>query len=47
MSGTLAEIWSNALMLVGPGEIAELIAGDENIAGVYLDWSGRVEGLLV
>lgn len=35
-TATLAEIWSTALMLVEPGEIADFIAGEETIISVHL-----------
>lgn len=35
-TATLAEIWSTALMLVEPGEIAGFIAGEETIISVHL-----------
>jgi thiamine biosynthesis lipoprotein len=44
-TATLAEIWSTALMLVEPEEIADLMAGEEGIGGVYRDRNGGVESL--
>ena len=44
-TATLAEIWSTALMLVEPEEIAELMAGEEGIGGVYRDRNGGVVSL--
>lgn len=42
-TATLAEIWSTAIMLIEPEEIADFIAGDESIHGVYLDLKGGIE----
>lgn len=39
----LAEVWSTALMLVAPGQIAEVIAGHAGIGAVYLERDGAVE----
>jgi thiamine biosynthesis lipoprotein ApbE len=36
-TAALAEIWSTALMLLEPETIADFIAGDEGIRGVYWD----------
>ena len=36
-TAALAEIWSTALMLLEPETIADFIAGDESIHGVYWD----------
>ena len=44
-TAALAEIWSTALMLIEPGAIADFIAGEETIGGVYLDRDGGVENL--
>ena len=44
-TAVLAEIWSTALMLIEPDEIADLIAGEQDIGGVYLDRNGGIENL--
>lgn len=44
-TAALAEIWSTALMLIEPGVIADIIAEEENIRGVYIDRDGGVENL--
>ena len=40
-TATLAEIWSTALMLVEPGEIANFIADEETISTVHLQIDDR------
>jgi thiamine biosynthesis lipoprotein ApbE len=42
-SAVLAEIWSTALMLVGPRELADFIAGKRDIAQVYAERDGKAE----
>ena len=41
-TAALAEIWSTALMLVPPEEIAVWIAGNTDIAGIYAEHDGHV-----
>lgn len=41
-SAALAEIWSTALMLVDPAEMAAGLAGPPELAGVYAERDGRV-----
>jgi thiamine biosynthesis lipoprotein len=42
-TAVLAEIWSTALMLVAPREIADFIAGNRDIAQVYAERDGKAE----
>ncbi len=44
-TAALAEIWSTALMLIEPDEIADLIAGDETLAAIYMDREGSVKSV--
>lgn len=41
-SAALAEVWSTALMLVDPAELAAGLAGLQDLAGVYTERDGRV-----
>ena len=41
-SAVLAEIWSTTLMLMEPEEIADVIAGNDDVTHVYADHGGRV-----
>lgn len=42
-TATLAEIWSTALFLLDPREIAGFVAGDETVSEVYINRDGTVE----
>ena len=42
-TAALAEIWSTALMLVDPEEIADFIAANEDITSVHIDCAGRIQ----
>lgn len=44
-TATLAEIWSTALFLLNPREIAGFVAGDESVGEIYIDRDGTVERL--
>ena len=41
-SAALAEIWSTALMLVDPAQMAAALAGQADLAGVYTERGGHV-----
>jgi thiamine biosynthesis lipoprotein len=42
-TAALAEIWSTALMLVDPEEIADFIASEGDITSVHIDCAGRIQ----
>ena len=41
-TATFAEIWSTALMLVAPSEIASFISGEESIGSVHAEVNGKI-----
>ncbi len=45
-TAALAEIWSTALMLLGPDAIPDFIAGEETLQNVHLDLDGKLRAVL-
>ncbi|MEO5716411.1 MAG: FAD:protein FMN transferase [Luteolibacter sp.] len=44
-TAALAEVWSTALMLLDPEEIADFIAGNKTLRSVHIDQDGRIQAV--